>query len=34
MLEFASELCLPKTKKSRHGYGDTHVGMNKVEAVR
>ena len=21
-------------EKSRHGYGDTHVGMNVVEAVR
>ena len=23
-----------KNEKSRHGYGDTHVGMNVVEAVR
>ena len=24
---------LLKNEKSRHGYGDTHVGMNVVEAV-
>ena len=23
-----------ENEKSRHGYGDTHVGMNEVEAVR
>ena len=25
---------LLKKEKSRHGYGDTHVGVNVVEAVR
>ena len=27
-------MCVSRNEKSRHGYGDTPVGMNVVEAVR